>query len=280
MSRPKEVGYFLDTIDYKPNNPNYEKGWDWYQQAFSHYDGEAAVGEATPNYAARTRSPNTAKKIYEFNPDMKLIYMVRDPLAKQMSGWKMMYAAAKDEASPSTKEHEWAVKGIDYWMEMKRERSQWDDCRYGYQLAAYETFFPEENICVSFLEDWAQSKSAEVNRILRFLNLDPALMPDDIQERTNRGADRQVSRPLVKKIRTHPAVRMMVKGLPKSWRDWSRTKVATKAAVYPTVELSPAVKDSFVSYVAEDVRAFLKRYDKPQDFWSAAFRKREENAVL
>lgn len=271
MSRPKEVGYFLDTIDYKSNNPNYEKGWSWYQQAFAHYNNEAAVGEATPNYAARTRSPNTAEKIHAFNPDMKLIYMVRNPLAKQTSGWKMLYAAVQDEATPPTEEHEWAGRGIDYWMKMKRDRGQWDDCRYGYQLEAYEGFFSQENICVSFLEDWTGAKTAEVNRILRFLNLDPALMPDEIDERANRGIDRKVSRPLVKKLRTHPAVRAIVKRLPATWRSWSRSKVATKAIVYPTVEISPKIKDSFVDYIADDVQRFLSRYGKPEDFWSAAF---------
>lgn len=267
MSRPKEVGYFLDTIDYKPTNPNYEQGWDWYKQAFSHYNGEAAIGEATPNYAARTRSPGTAQKIYAFNPEMKLIYMVRNPLEKQLSGWKMLYAALQDEEVPPTEEHKWAAKGIDYWMQMKRDHNQWDDCCYGYQIEAYETFFPTENICVSFLEDWTHSKQDEVNRILRFLVLDPALMPDKIEEKTNRGSERKVNRPLVKKLRAHPAMRAIIKRLPADWRNWSRAKITTKRMIYPTVEMSSAVKDDFVDYIADDVQCFLAQQGKPQDFW-------------
>lgn len=57
MSRLKEVSFFQDTIDFEPN-PNYEKGWEWYQKAFSHYNGEPIVGEATPSYADRSRSPH------------------------------------------------------------------------------------------------------------------------------------------------------------------------------------------------------------------------------
>ncbi|NJM99335.1 MAG: sulfotransferase [Phormidesmis sp. RL_2_1] len=200
MSRPKEVKFFLDTIDYKPNNPDYEKGWDWYQQAFAHYNGEAIIGEGTPNYSARTRSPNTAKRVYGFNPNMKLIYMVRNPLERQVSAWKMEYTFGQSEAFPPIPEYEWALKGLNYWMQMQREQGQWNDCCYGYQLEAYEAFFPRESICVSFLEDWKHSKDAEISRILRFLDLDPTLLPEGIQESANRGADRKISRPLVKKL--------------------------------------------------------------------------------
>ena len=271
MSRPKEVKFFLDTIDYKSNNPNYEKGWDWYQKAFAHYNGETAIGEGTPNYSAHTRSPNTAKRVYDFNPDMKIIYMVRNPLARQISAWKMQYTVGLNESPPPTPEHEWALKGLDYWMEKKRDQGQWNDCRYGYQLEAYEAFFPKKNICVSFLEDWKHSKDSEISRILRFLALDPTLLPETIQEHANRGDDRKASRPLVKKIRTNPAVRSVIQYLPSSWRDWSRAKFAAKAVVYPSTEMSSGVKDSFVDYIIADVEMFLSRYEKPQDFWSDAF---------
>jgi hypothetical protein len=173
MSRPKEVNFFCDTIDYLPNNPNYEKGWAWYQNAFSHYQGESAIGEATPFYSSRTRSPNTARHIYEFNPDMKIIYMVRDPIKRQISAWKMHYDFGFHKAAKPNREYDWAVDGIDYWMEQQRDSGQWDECRYGYQLAAYEQYFAQQNILVTFLEDWINAKQAEVERILKFLELSP-----------------------------------------------------------------------------------------------------------
>lgn len=277
MSRPKEVGFFSDTIDYKDHNPNYDQGWEWYKKSFSHYQGELAVGEATPYYASRTRSPGTAKRIYEFNPSMKIIYMVRDPIERQLSAWKMHYAFAKYRSTKGREKDKhfgWALKGADYWMRMQRDNGYWDGSRYKYQLSAYEEFFPAENICVSFLEDWRVSKQSEVARIMQFVGVDPAALPTDVNERANRGSDRAFDRPLLKKIRTNTAVRTVVSQLPQSWRDWSRKKLAKQKVVYPTSsnlsQISEATRESFIDHVGDDARAFLTRHGKPITLWKTA----------
>ena len=106
MSEPKEVSFFQDSIDYAPN-PNYEKGWPWYQKAFPHYRGEPVVGEATPSYRDGSRSPNTAARVFQFNPGMKIVYMVRDPMERQLSAWRMNYAFGKARTHPWRAEDRW-----------------------------------------------------------------------------------------------------------------------------------------------------------------------------
>lgn len=268
MSRPKEVSFFQDTVDFQPN-PNYEKGWDWYKEAFAHYAGEAAVGEATPSYSDRSRSPNTAKRIWEFNPDMKIIYMVRDPLQRQISGWKMQYAFGRENCSPWRREERWALKGFDYWMLMQRDVGQWNECLYGYQLAAYEDFFSSKNICVSFLEDWSKLEANEVNRIMTFVGIDlekPRLLRP---ENENRATDRRIDRPLLKNIRMMPTVQTIIKKFPKTWREWARTSVAKAKIHTPSVQLRPETKNDFVEYVRADAHLFLSKYGKSSVLWSA-----------
>lgn len=267
MSNPKEVSFFQDTIDFKPN-PNYEKGWEWYKKAFAHYTGESVVGEATPSYSDRSRSPNTAKRIYEFNPDMKIIYMVRNPFKRQISGWKMQYASGKEKSFPWRREHKWALKGFDYWMRMQGDVGQWDECRYSYQLCAYEEFFSNENICVSFLEDWQHSKEAEVKRIMMFLGLNPASWQTNSPEQANRASDRTIETPLVKKIRRIPQFQAIFKSFPSSWQNWATMKFARTKVVTPVVEISPNTQQSFINYVADDSRAFLQKYGKNLELWS------------
>ena len=267
MSRPKEVSFFQDNMDFQPN-PNYEKGWEWYQQAFAHYNGEPLIGEATPSYSDRSRSPQTSKRIYKFNPEAKIIYMVRDPLARQISCWKMQYAMGIENSFPWRREHQWAVKGFNYWMLMQRDVQQWDECRYGYQLASYEDCFPVNNIFVSFLEDWQRSKATEVSRIMSFLGLDPNLWQQDIPEEANRGSDRTIERPLVKKLRTHPIVETFVKKFPITWRDWARSVLARTRIKPPAIQLAESTKEEFLHYVSEDSYPFLQRYGKDPALWS------------
>ena len=267
MSRPKEVSFFQDSVDFEANL-NYERGWDWYQQAFAHYRGEPVIGEATPSYSDRSRSPNTANRIYKFNPDMRIIYMVRDPLQRQISGWKMQYAFGVEQSTPWCRETQWALEGFDHWMRMQQSVGQWDECRYGYQLAAYRELFPANQICVSFLEDWKNSKEAEVERIMGFLGLDPTLWEKDVQEKANRGSDRRIARPVLKHILIQPFVRVVVKKLPPSWCDWARTHLAQAPLSVPQPDLSQATKAEFLEYVAADSHNFLASYGKKRGLWN------------
>lgn len=266
MSELKEISFFQDTIDFQPNL-NYEKGWTWYQQAFSHYNGEDVVGEATPSYSDRSRSPDTAKRIYDFNQHMKIIYMVRDPLARQISGWKMNYAHGKANYFPWRREDEWALKGFDYWMRMQKMVLQWDECRYSYQLEAYEEYFPKENICISFIEDWRLAKIYEVNKIMAFLGLSPSLWQAGTPENANRLEDRRIERPLFQKLRQASQYSAIVNYLPLTVRNWARSNIAHKRISYPNSDISDVTRNDFINYIYEDSKKLLRSNGKDIGFW-------------
>lgn len=267
MSNPKEACFFQDTMDFQ-TNPNYEKGWQWYQQVFNHYSGEPVVGEATPSYSDRSRSPNTAKRIYEFNPEMKIIYMVRHPLERQISGWAMQWAEGMGNVWPDRKETAWALKGFDYWMRMQKEARQWDECQYHYQIEAYLEYFPAERVLISFLEDWKPDRDREVARIMEFIGLNPEEQPANFQESANRGSDRTIDRPLLKKLRTSSLFRMFSSRVPSSWRQWARNNIAITQAVPPKLDLSEETKTEFITYVKPDAENFLKQNGKHVHYWS------------
>ncbi|MFN0130113.1 MAG: sulfotransferase domain-containing protein [Verrucomicrobiales bacterium] len=266
FSQPKEVSFFQDTINLEPN-PHYPRGWDWYQQAFRHYSGEAQVGEGTPSYSDRTRSPLTASRIHRFNPDCKIVYMVRDPLARQISAWSMGWAEAHSCIGPHRREVVWAVEGFAGWLERQGEIQQWDECRYGFQLAAYEELFPPENILVSFLEDWRSRKVDEVSRIMRFLELDPDLWDSTFQEEANRAENRLVERQGLIRLRRHPATKAIAGWIPKGWRDWAHRRVSCARITTPAPDTQNENCGRFRNYVAADAVSFLSRFGKPRSFW-------------
>lgn len=266
MSQPKEVSFFQDMIDFQPN-PNYEKGWEWYQQAFTHYAGESVVGEATPSYSDRSRSPTTAQRIYEFNPNMKIIYMVREPLQRQISAWRMQWAEGIESIWPDRRELQWALKSFDYWMQMQRDCGQWDVCRYGYQLAAYEHFFHHENICVSFLDDWQGSKNKEIYKILNFLGLNLRSWDTKFQEQKNSNSDRIIERPFFKKIRSIQEFQFILKYIPLTWRNWMRTKSSLTRITIPPAQLANETKKEFLKYIKKDSENFLEKQFKGISLW-------------
>jgi len=63
---------------------NYEKGFDYYSTFFKNYNGEKIIGEATVWYMSW---PGVPKRIYESLPDVKLLFMLRNPVDRAFSNY-------------------------------------------------------------------------------------------------------------------------------------------------------------------------------------------------
>ncbi len=80
MADPKEPHVF--------DAPGFDPGVvdDRYQACFSHYGGEQLLGEATPIYMYW---PEIAGHLHRYNPDLKLIVILRDPVDRAVSHYRM-----------------------------------------------------------------------------------------------------------------------------------------------------------------------------------------------
>jgi len=79
MSRPKELNFFVAEL-------NWDLGLDWYASRFD--DRFGVRGESSPHYTNVPRFQGVAARIREhLGPDVKLIYMVRDPIKRVLSHW-------------------------------------------------------------------------------------------------------------------------------------------------------------------------------------------------
>ncbi len=92
MSNPKELNFFVERPD-----GSWHRGLGWYA---SHFDARLPVrGDTSPAYANAPRSAGTAERMASVLPDARLIYMVRDPLARAVSNW-VHATAVGFEAAP------------------------------------------------------------------------------------------------------------------------------------------------------------------------------------
>jgi|SRR5690625_520161 len=90
-SNPKEVAYFHD-------DRNFKKGLKWYKKAFIDFKNPFKNNlffETTPEYLYYEKVP---KRIYDFNPDMKIIIVLREPIQRAFSAWTM-YSKLKHQKS-------------------------------------------------------------------------------------------------------------------------------------------------------------------------------------
>jgi hypothetical protein len=85
MAPNKEV-HFFDTEAYTRCADDDEAIAAAYRQAFPNFSGQRHVGEATPIYMFL---PGTVDKIHRYNPEMKLICVLRDPVERALSHYAM-----------------------------------------------------------------------------------------------------------------------------------------------------------------------------------------------
>ena len=63
-------------------------GADWYATQFEGWQGEAIVGEATPAYMMYRQHPwRIARRVRQFNPEMRLMAVLRNPIDRAYSGF-------------------------------------------------------------------------------------------------------------------------------------------------------------------------------------------------
>lgn len=91
MPVEKEVHFFDDeAVDW--STPDYST----YHRLFWRYKDQACVGEATPSYLYW---PEAMSRIHRYNPDMKLIVLLRDPVSRAFSAWRMEVSRGNETLS-------------------------------------------------------------------------------------------------------------------------------------------------------------------------------------
>lgn len=147
----KEISFFTD-------EEMYRLGIDRYAAFFDGWNGERAVGEATPNYLA---SPSAPERIGKHLPDLRMIACLRDPVERAYSAFRMQVFNGAELPDASFPE---AVRRVPGYM---------DNSRYAEQLSRYFRVFPKEQLLVTWFDDLENRPVAFYDAICRFLEIEP-----------------------------------------------------------------------------------------------------------
>jgi hypothetical protein len=82
MANSKEIHFFDDENIFSQGKPDYSL----YHACFNKAAGHVVSGEATPIYAYWHDSP---RRIWEYNSEMKIILILRNPIERAFSHWNM-----------------------------------------------------------------------------------------------------------------------------------------------------------------------------------------------
>lgn len=235
------------------HDDNFRKGPGWYATFFRDRSDQTIVGEGSNAYANSADFPWAASRMAVVNPDMKIIYMVRDPIERIRSEWiqRRVDAPAHVPVSPDL-----AVAEME---ELFLAHS-----RYWTTLSFYRSEFPDSQIFVGFMEDLAIDKEGFFDRLTNFLGVSP--MKNVPRPHVNRSAGKRVPAPLYSILREVPLARQLHRVLPEKIRSFVRDLILTRPATN-SGNFSAAVLNDLRAQLAEDSFKLLDFCGKPRDFW-------------
>lgn len=144
----------------------YDRGPEWYAQIFKDSNKFRAVGEICTNYILKNEF---LERIYKFNSNVKIIIILREPLARLLSHYKMMVENEQSmDSFQATLHANWHL--VEYSCYKKR-------------LEDLKNNFKREQIFAGIFEEIFSDKSTErvaLKNIANFLDIDPALLPIDL----------------------------------------------------------------------------------------------------
>ena len=165
LSTKKELHFFDDeTIDWtQPDYKNYQPGVRAQSESIP-------AGEATPIYIYW---PNSMERIKRYNPNMKLIFIFRQPVERAWSHWKKENRRRRERHSFS-----WAIRkgrarvtnsseASDY----RRYFSYIERGFYGEQLQKVLLLFPRQQLLLLRSEDLEADPTHVIRKISAFLQV-------------------------------------------------------------------------------------------------------------
>jgi hypothetical protein len=169
MSRKKELCFFAQ---------RWENGLDWYLDQFP--EPAPIRGESSPNYTKYPAFAGVPERMHAvLGDDVKLVCVVRDPIARIVSHYVDAYSNERERRSLDD-----ALDGL--------EDNHYVNCsRYAMQLERYLPFFPMSSILVVPAEDLRDARAESLRRIYRFLGVDDAFWCAEHEEVVNAASDRR-----------------------------------------------------------------------------------------
>lgn len=199
MSSPKEPNYFSD-------DAVFAQGQGWYEGLFAAAPIGALRGEASTHYTKLPTYPQTLVRMTAMLPELKLVYMIRDPIARAVSHYM----------------HSWSLRevGADAEAAFRSHPEFVDYGCYGMQITPFMEAYGRDNILLSSLEALSADPDGEFTRIAGFLGLpDGAAWQHDLNAQNVSG--RRFRRlPLQSVLVDNPVARALRYALvPKGLRD-------------------------------------------------------------
>ncbi|TLU67308.1 sulfotransferase domain-containing protein [Thalassotalea litorea] len=177
MASKKEV-HFFDRDDRYQRWRNIA----YYHKHFNFSNKEKIVGEATPSYMY---SSDAIERIYQYNPEIKLIAVLRNPIDRAFSHWNMTRLNKFEPLSFSQAITKEQVRCRRHLPGICQRYSYIDRGFYTEQIRRMRRYFDDTQLLFIRHESLKQNPAETLHRVTEFLQVSPfpAIQPKDIHSK-------------------------------------------------------------------------------------------------
>jgi hypothetical protein len=230
ITEPKEPAFFS-------HDEIFARGEDWYRSLYEAADANDLKGEASTEYTKLPTYPRAIERLHSFAPDVRLIYITRDPYARIVSHYMHLWrdGTVPRDINRAVREH---PEFIAY-------------SKYDVQLQPWIERFGADAVLRLAMEDMAKDPQAVLERAARHIGHTGNVAWRDDLDRMNPGVGHIRSFPLKRLLVDNPVMEGLRRNLvPKSARLKIRQMMGLELTSQPTL--------------SEDTRAYIaSELDKP-----------------
>jgi len=265
MSDIKETNYFA-----KKDNKEID-----YNDYFKYKKNEKIIGEVSPIYSETHVVPYCPERIYNYNPNAKILYIIREPIDRLKSVWKQNLSTGH-----------WARKvykenfNIDNIPKMSRDYKEAffnypsfiEASKYWYQIQQYRKHFKDKQIKVILYEDFKESPKNILDDIATFLEIDPFVL-EQHNLHYNTGKDKKVVRKYFSLIFYNKFSSFLIKKISFSVKMKSYLKKIIFRGIEEEIVIDKFTENKIKNVLSDDIEEifnYINKYskEKKQKYWS------------
>ncbi|KAI1727600.1 sulfotransferase domain-containing protein [Ditylenchus destructor] len=171
----KEVHFF-------DRDENYNRGKNWYKCQMPHSRPDQVVVEKTPAYFTNSQVP---RRVLDFDPTLKIIIIVRDPLLRLISDFTQVYYT-KIENNKTQIPLEEAIF-IPNSTELKTSYKPVRNSLYSTHMRRWLEYFPLENFMIVDGDRFIQQPIEQLRLVEKFLGLPASIQQDQLVFNRSKG---------------------------------------------------------------------------------------------
>jgi hypothetical protein len=249
MSRVKEPNFFVDELGWK-------RGFDWYASQFS---ALPVRGESSTSYTKAPRYAGVPERMHGVVPDARLVYVVRDPIARIVSHYVHEFAAGREHRPISEALAPEAV----------RDSAYLTFSSYAMQLERYLGWYDESRVLVVESEALRDRRRETLAAVFSFAGADAGFWCPEYD------AELGVAEERVRRSATAYALLAISKRVPgpvrsalPSWARPVKAYAARSARPIGRPELDTRIRDGLADLLADDVERLRALTGRKLERWT------------